>query len=264
MYVWHGNKTQLLYLLTSLGSLMSGKTMDRYNLGHGFRVTIGYTLLSDVFEGFVQKARGGTDAMHIKWPPLSPKTIANRRVGPSDLEDPMIKERQKVFDAERKRLLAKYMVSMDKETAYKTAARMAQIQATKTTGRTKVQTLGHRNVEILRDTGALGNSLMPGVLNNQNPVTVEMKPIGVDGNQYQIFEIGKDEIVIGSSRPYCAVHQHGSKNGRIPRRQFLPDDVTGIPQNWVDNMTYSAVGFMSEAVGFLINLGPEALVGLDG
>lgn len=263
MYVWRGTKPELMLLLTKLGKLAAGSVPDRFGIGRSFRVVLGYTLLADIHSAFVDKTSGATDAMGIKWPPLSPSTIAQRKVGPKDLLNATIKNRQKIFDRERKKLYAKYLLTLPAEEAHRASRRVANLMATKETGLTKVETLGYRMVKILWDMGLLANSLTPGQLNDSNPTGVEMNKMSLDGSEYQIFVVEDNEIVLGSDRPYCGVHQHGSSDGKIPRRQFLPDDATGIPQPWLDNMTDAAARFMVTALDYLVGVGSGASVGLE-
>src|SRR3974390_99998 len=51
----------------------------------GLLLRIGMAALSKVRQAFVVKARGGTDECGLKWPPISPPTIAYSRRHPNVL-----------------------------------------------------------------------------------------------------------------------------------------------------------------------------------
>ena len=141
------------------------------------QLVIGVVALSSIKDAYVTKARGGTDAMGIKWPPLSPATIARRRKGPGPL----------------------------------------------------------RSIEILRDTGVLLNSLSPGVPNGAS----YSKPTDPGGSE-QIMEVIGDTVAVGTNVKYAATHNYGDASRNIPRRQFLPDDDSQIPEEWKEDWTDAA------------------------
>jgi hypothetical protein len=91
-----------------------------------------------------------------------------------------------------------------------------------------LEVYGHRQVEILRDTGVLLNSLSPGTLTT-GPQPSYQKPDG-DGGQEQVFDLFDAGVIVGTSVAYAAAHQDGIP-GRLVARPFLP--VGAVPQVWL-------------------------------
>ena len=88
--------------------------------------------------------------------------------------------------------------------------------------------LSERQVEILRDTGVLPNSLSPGQLGG-GALPTNYSPPGVEGGDAQVLRTVADGCFVGTTVPYAYVHQHGSKKRNIPARPFLP---RVIPAKW--------------------------------
>ena len=222
-----GTREQLNEKIRLFAAILSGDAPDDHNIARGFLSAIGFSFLANVREAYITKARGGTDEMGITWPPLAPSTIANRKVGPRDLKPgkgavsqamaDAIKERQKIVKREEKKAFKRLIISMSAEQAKARARQIASAKATWITGKTKIETLGARNVEILRDTDALFLSLSPGVL---TPDGYE-KPFG-EGGEAQIFEINEGVVIVGTNDKKASTHQNGpvvtSHNERSCRR----------------------------------------------
>jgi hypothetical protein len=199
------------------------------------RQAIGLAALSEIKDAFVVKATGGTDEMGIQWKPLAPSTIAARRVGPRDREQSqLIRDRERIRKRETKKALSRFQLSLPEREALRRARIVGGLKATRETGKTKLETLGGRQVEILRDTGVLLNSLSPGTLEGEQYT----KPEG-EGGEEQIFELGDGYIAVGTNVAYAGPHQHGTKH--IPARPFLPDEDHPVPQIWWDRWLGVAV-----------------------
>lgn len=69
----------------------------------------------------------------------------------------------------------------------------------------------NRQVEILRDTGLLLNSLSPGATIPE-----------------QVFRVEPGAVVVGTNRKGAAAHHHGVP-GKLPQRRLWPD-----PKDWPD------------------------------
>lgn len=224
-----------------LGAMLSGRVVDSHGIGKSFSTAIGVAALGSIREAFVTKARGGTDALGIKWPPLKPETISRRRVGPGDTRAPKrgskadvieaasrsfaIKQRERIRKREYRKSLKSLLLKLPEPEAQRRAAQIAGQIATRRTGKTRVRVLGGRDVEILRDTGVLLNSLTPGEL---------------VGEQYaapddQVFEASAGRAVVGSSVVYANTHDRGDPSRNIPRRQILPDEGQTLPQQWTED-----------------------------
>ena len=229
---FRGSRADLSKLLNSLPGILSGNDADKGWIGEGFRSAIGYAALTDIKESFIMKARGGTDAMGIQWPPLSPRTIANRRVGPRASAEARLRKR--IQKAETQRAYARLRHSLPEGEARRRAAIAGGVRATNIMGRTKVEVLGGREVEILRDTGILLNSLSPGEL-----IEGRYAEPSIEGGSQQKFEVNPGEVAVGTNVLYASTHQDGWKH--IPRRQFLPDEDNPVPQSWWDRWRDVAV-----------------------
>lgn len=225
---YRGKRSSLTNIVRQLGAILSGKRGDPDGIAQGFASTIGFAALSDIKDAFVIKARGGTDEMGIKWPPLKPETIANRRVGRNDSRSSaLVQIRERVRKRETRRALRRFRLSLPEGEAKRRAAIVGGLAATKETGRTKTETLGGRSVEILRDTSVLINSLSPGQLVKGTYT----KPQS-EGGEEQIFEVEPGEVIVGTNVLYASTHQHG--RGAIPARPFLPTDKYPVPNVWWD------------------------------
>jgi len=245
MIVYRGSAAQLRSQALQLAAVLSGGQADSTGIARAFLLAIGYAALSDIKQAFVIKSRGGTDAMGVKWPPLQPETIANRRVGPGDLQnqhvkawtqarDAALKAIQREFARQEGELFERFLLSMDAQAARRRAKQIAAYRATEATGLTKVQALGYRYVEILRDTGVLLNSLTPGVLTGAGVSLAYSPPTG-EGGADQIFDIGPGLLTLGSKVAYAESHQTGVPERNLPQRKFLPEEQDAIPDSWLEN-----------------------------
>ena len=226
-----GTRQDVSRIARTLGGILSGREPDQHGIGQGFRSALGFGALTDVKEAYITKARGGTDEMGIKWPPLAPATIANRRVGNprgQEAKSEAIRTRERIRKREYKKALKRYMLSDLPEHEQKRRAKIvAGLKATAETGKTKVQTLGDRDVEILRDTSVLINSLSPGEFTSgQYTLPTE------EGGEEQIFKAGQGEMIVGTNVIYASTHQHGDPSRNIPARPFLPDEDHPVPDVW--------------------------------
>ena len=107
---------------------------------------------------------------------------------------------------------------------------MAERKATRLLGQTKVELLGSRTVEILRDNGILFNSITPGTWSPGQDYRAERD---------QVFEIDGNSVAVGSTVKYFRTHDQGDSSRGIPRRQILPDEEK-VPDLWWDR--WLAVG----------------------
>ena len=155
-----GSRAEARAIAGRLGGILSGRLPDEARVGEGFRSAIGFGALTDIKEAFVTKARGGRDEMGIRWKPLKPSTIANRRVG-AGRQPTEIAERRRIQRRETNKALRRFRLSLPEGEARRRANIVGGLRATQLTGKTKIETLGGRQVEILRDTGVLLNSITP-------------------------------------------------------------------------------------------------------
>lgn len=245
MIVYRGTRQDLLLQVAQLSAILSGRAADATGIAKAFLMAIGYAALADIRDAYVKKARGGTDAMGVRWAPLRPRTIANRRVGPGDRNNANVqaweqarkrelRRIQREFERQEGDLYDRFLLSMDAAEARRRARQIASRRATEQTGMTKIQALGSRNVEILRDTGVLMNSLTPGVLSASGSSMTYSPPSG-EGGQHQVFKIGPGEVIVGTIDKKAATHQNGDPARNIPQRKILPEESDTIPADWMEN-----------------------------
>lgn len=243
-----------------VAALTGAGASSNADLAQGVHTAIGVAALSDIKTDFVRKARGGVGEDGVKWPKLSPKTLAyGRRFGPGEKsalkgaaglgrqhsqapggnEGLLTKGQLKRWRFLFASMAARFAADMPVGEAKAKAAAIAWTILKREGARTMLEVYGHRDVEILRDTGVLLNSLSPGTVGAGGAY---QKPTG-DGGQEQIFELIRAGVIVGTSVAYAAVHQNGGKG--IPARPFLPVD--GIPQVWANRWLAAAVHAISSA-----------------
>jgi hypothetical protein len=239
-----GTREELVQQAELLAAMLTGTKPDTHNIGLMFLSSIGMAALADIHMAFLIKAGGGTDDTGDKWPPLAPSTIAGRRVGPRDslvarewtkVRNREYKKLQNQFKKHEGDLYERFLVSLDPASARQRAKTIAAIRAREHTGLTKLQALGGRNVEILRDTGILLNSLSPGIRSSGGSYS---KPSG-DGGSDQMFELLSGTVIVGTNTSYAAAHQTGSKH--LPQRKIVPEGESDIPEEWWDRWLGAAV-----------------------
>jgi hypothetical protein len=218
---------------------------------------IGFAALGDIHQDFVRKARGGVGEDGVRWPPLSPKTLAySRRFGSG--EKSRLKKAAGLGRANNQRglltaqqnkrwkrvygqSLARFAASMDIGSAKARAAQVAWATLKKEGARTKLEVFGNRPHEILRDTGVLLNSLSPGQVGNS---AANLTPAGSSPDG-QIFELQPQKVIVGTNVPYASKHQNGDAKRGIPARPFIPRQV---PQVWLERWVKAGARSMRAAL----------------
>lgn len=181
----------------------------------------GLAILGRIKTAFVTKARGGVDEAGDSWKKLSPKTIAysktrqRGRGGRTKAEKGRATHPSQALDAKQqarwwsvyRRQLAIYKGNKGH------AAAVAWLVLKSEGARTLVDKYGHRQVEILRDTGILLNSLSPGVSSAE-----------------QVFRVAPGAVIVGTNRKGARAHHEGVP-GRLPQRRLWPP-VNKWPSSW--------------------------------
>lgn len=195
---------------------------------HAMMVRCGLALLGRIKLAFVAKARGGADDAGESWKPLSPKTIAySRRGGRTKAEKGRaIHPSQSLSAAQNSRWWDLYrqglaiarsrgqVGSQSKGSAAKRAWAIIKGEGAVTL----VDKYGHRQVEILRDSGLLLNSLSPGY-----------------GGAEQVFRVAPGEVTVGTNRKGARGHHEGIP-GRLPQRRLWPEP-SRWPSGWWADIT---------------------------
>ncbi len=202
--VFHGSRAQLRQVLGSLPSILAGRVADPLRIARGLQLRVGVALLSRVQQAFVVKSRGGTGDDGIKWKPMKPASIAQRRTTAAERRQLGIGGRnrtrglltptqdrrwRKIFGSRKAALIARY--GMSEAAASARAAQIAWAVLKAEGAQTKLAVLGGRQVDICRDTGRYFRSLSPGV---------DDQPSGADG---QVFDVPPGRVIVGTNVAYA-------------------------------------------------------------
>ena len=210
---------------------------------------IGIALLSQIQQAFIVKSRGGIGSDGIQWPPLKPETIAQRRIGVGDLLPIGVKGRKIPAnrvrglltpdqDARWRKIFAQVytrnVFELGDAAAKAKAGAVAWAVLKGEGAQTKLEVLGGRQVDTLRDTGMLLRSL--------SPTTASLQPEG------QVFECEPGAVTVGTNlKPY----HHRGVPGRLPARPFWPLD-NSIPDAWWTAITEAAANGIREALFLMV------------
>lgn len=254
MLVFHGSNEEFRNFVQLISDVLTGKEED-IGVASMVLMAIGYAALADISDAYITKSRGGIDAMGIQWPDIKPETLAyGRPGGPGDPKMPNISPHRPSLTEGQDRLwrqvfvrqLIRLEISLPEAEAKSRAAQIAWGAVKAIGAKTKLELWGFRQHEILRDTGVLLNSLTPGILTQDG-----YEPPQLEGGDEQIFEVNPGVVIIGSDVAYAAAHNFGIE-GKLPRRQFLPDEEKPVPALWWDNWIDAGVQALTAAVERII------------
>lgn len=263
---FRGSREDAREVVRNLIDILTGKVRDSMNIAQGVFLALGFAALSDIKADFVRKSRGMTGEDGETWPPLSREYLAyQRRFGPGEkaslrkaagvtagmkyapggilkttviehtitekivqnkglLTKPQLKRWNQIFA----RMAARLSLTMPPGEAKARAAQIAWATLKREGAKTLLEVYGNRQVDILRDTGVLLNSLSPGRITGGT----YSKPTA-DGGELQIFDTIANGVIVGTNVPYAAVHNNGSQKRGIPKRQFLPKEAPTVwLQRW--------------------------------
>lgn len=229
-----GSRHKVRLVADRLRAILAGREADSYGIAEGFMLSLGFGALSDVKAAFQTKTAGGTDEMGVKWPPLKPETIARRKMfsGPTTNDSQEVKDYIRLYGNAYRRNLKRLKLSLPEAQAKTRAKQLAAAEVRKKLGKTKVEILGSRTVEILRDTGILFNSLSPGTITTNNIGGGHYDKPSAPGGDEQVFERAMGTVIVGTNVPYAAPHQFGVPSRNLPQRQILPERGDQIPDVW--------------------------------
>lgn len=248
--IYHGRSHEAKRDIHNFVALLTGKGPDRSGAARSVFYVIGLSMLSEIQQDFIRKSRGDTGEDGVKWPPLSKEYLAyGRRFGKG--EQAALKKAEGLGRAHRhgvggkggiltkaqqerwNKVYARALAWMAARYGIGTARGMAAGYAWNTIkaegARTKLEVYGNRQVDMLRDTGILLNSISPGYLSSDGSYS----PPATEGGDQQILTAISDGVVIGTAVPYA-----GRQNKQRP---FLPPD---IPQAWqprIERSTRTAI-----------------------
>lgn len=249
---YQGNKKGVRDVIINVVKAVTGEASADVEAARTLHTAIGLAALSDIKDDFVRKAKGGVGEDGEKWPPLSREYLAyGRRFGSGEqaalkksagltsanrhrglLTAAQDKRWRAIFVSQLKRWSASLSLTEAKARAAKTAWTVLKREGAKT----KLEVFGNRQVDILRDTGVLLNSLSPGV-------------IDTSGGEYQapaeqIFDLTGSGVIVGTNVKYAKAHNRGI--GKMPKRQFLPID--GVPRVWTDRWSRVAAQVAAQLI----------------
>ena len=268
--VFRGSKKYAKNIISSVVKMLTGKEPDRGGLARGVHLAIGTQALSLIHEDFVVKSRGGTGKIGGKWQKLTRAYLAyQRRFGKGEQSalkkaagaergashgvggnrGLLTKSQVELWNRTFADRFARFQMSMPDAAAKARAAAVAWIVVKKAGGKTMIDVYGGREVEILKDTGILLNSLSAGEIRGG----VHRKP-KVKGGADQIVENLKNGVIVGTNVKYAAAHNYGVP-GRLPRRQFLPDG--DLPDEWNGHMEDVLERAITELAEQLISRGSK-------
>jgi hypothetical protein len=208
--------------LARLPAVIAGLAPDVNGVGRALQLRIGVTALSQIQQAFITKTRGGIGSDGIKWKPLKPATIAQRRTTRTErkaagvggkrvrglLTPSQDKQWRRTFASKKARLMLR---GMSEGAASALAAQLAWTEAKAAGAKTLIGTFGNRKVDIGRDTSVMFRSLTPGV---------EDRPSGAAS---QVFDVERGAVIVGTAIPYAShFHKH---------RPLWPD---ALPRVWWD------------------------------
>lgn len=215
--------------LNQLAGSIAGDDSDTAGVATGLQLRVGVACLSQVQQAFIVKSRGGVGSDGIKWPALKRSTIAGRRTTRGERKALGIggkRERGILTPAQNARWrqiygtrLARLRMVMPEGAAKARAAQIAWAILKSEGAKTKLEVLGGRQVDMLRDTGELLRSLSPGV---------EDRPSSADG---QVFRVERGLVIVGTNKKTW--HHTGTR--KMPARPLWPVDGV-IPEPWMQSI----------------------------
>ncbi len=223
-----GRKADVLRSVRLVSQVASGQASDvTGGMAQALLTRAGMALLGRIRKAFVDKARGGADEAGLSWPPLARSTIAYSRrhpgvLWPGSKRAPyapswMLTEKQ------RKRWWALNAIGGP---AY------AWIISKDEGAKTLIGEYGGVQVDILRDTGLLLNSLSPGTASPE-----------------QVFRTETGVAIVGTNRKWAATHHRGIP-GKLPQRRLWPEPKTW-PESWWRDIIEQVHGGLLDIALFL-------------
>lgn len=208
-------------------------------------IRVGMAVLYRVRDAFVLKSHGECDETGLRWKPLSPETIAKRRhpgLG-SKAKRAAKAPSAMLTQKQRDRWWTVYGRNLARYRGDKSHAAAAAWMVLKMEGaQTIIGVYGNINVDILRDSGLLLNTLSPGLDEGTEATAVPREPD-------QVFEVNRGEIILGTNRKWAGVHHKG--NDHVPQRRLWPE-VADWPQSWWNSINVQAVGGLVDIILYVL------------
>lgn len=245
-----GSRMEARRVIRRFVGMLTGMEPDHGRLARGVFLVMGLTVLSDIQLDFLRKSRGGVGEDGVKWKPLSKEYLAyGRRFGRGEkaalkksaglgransrgvggnqglLTAAQQKRWKQIYAQSLAWMAARYSLDQAKAMAAGHAWNVIKKEGAKT----MLEVYGSRQVEMLRDTGVLFNSLSPGHLSGNGDYT--------PGGDNQIMEAIANGVRVGTSVPYAAAQNK--------QRPFLPEQ---LPSAWQDRLDRATVAAITRAL----------------
>lgn len=244
---YSGTLPQFVDGLSSVLATLLGRSTAAPQIARGLALRVGVAALSQIQQDFVTKSRGGVGRDGIKWPPLSPKTIAQRRttaaerkaagVGGKRVRGLLTPAQDRRWRAIYASSLARLRLTMGEGAARARAAQIAWGVLKSEGAKTKLATFGSRVVDIGRDTSRMFRSLSPGV---------EDRPSGAEG---QVFTVLPARVIVGTNVAYAERFHRGVPNKQPPRPLWPLDG--RIPDAWAEQILQALATGIVRAIQIL-------------
>lgn len=263
---FNGARNEAARIIRALLASLTG--YHRTEAARSVFIAMGIAALTEVHQDFIVKARGGTGADGVVWKRLSPKTLAySRRFGPGEqaqlkrdaglgrgnrlapggksglLTAAELKQWRQIYASR----LTQYAATMPLSEAKAKAAAVAWIVMKQRGAKTKLEVYGHREHEVLRDTGILANSLSVGMISGDS----YQRPT-VEGGEYQIFQLLENGVIVGTNVKYARAHHEGM-NG-LPKRPIVPED-GAMPIAWLEHIIDAGMRALATAIEYSMSRG---------
>ncbi|MCP5110337.1 MAG: hypothetical protein GY953_05835, partial [bacterium] len=227
------SREEVSRLIHATVASLAGNSGEASDIAHKAYIVMAVEFFSLVKDAYVTKARGGTDEAGIKWPPLTKKYLAygrgpasSRRLGghsPGGGDGALTKSQLDKWWKYYGQAKAWLAASESGKALKSHAAAIAWSKIKKEGAKTKLEVLGNRPAEILRDRGILLNSLSPGIPGRDS----------YEAPDGQIFDPAPGQLTVGTNVPYAAAHHNGT--GGVPKRPLWPEP-QNIPGRWWSQM----------------------------
>ena len=258
-----GTRASIMQVLRQLPAACQGDVAIAQQASQELMARVGMAALRRIRSAFVVKSRGGTDDCGESWQPLRKSTIAYSRRYPG-VPRPPVRAKDSpswmLTEKQRKRWWTLYKTfsgvapagagyhAVGANRGWAAARAWLALRAEFGSGvKTLMSEYGDTQVDILRDTGLLLNSLSPGV---------ETQPSGGGGAASvpqvpnQVFRVGHGEVIVGTNRKWAAAHHNGIP-GRLPQRRLWAAPGKW-PRAWWNDLLATARDGLIEIAIFMI------------
>ena len=224
--------SELKRIIVDFPAIIAGKKQDIRGIRSAYWSGFANSMFHDIQVAFDLKADLQADELGDRWPDLAPSTKAYSR--PARENDLTAEERRNLKNYRTKGLLDAQQTKIWKAFYFKQrlalaregsppniASSLAAAQAwafIKSQGAvTKMDKLGYRKLQVLKDFKRLYKSLSQGTFNGY-----QYKP----PTPQQIFKVTREGLTIGTRDKKASFHHHGNPKRGLPQRRLWPKDIS--------------------------------------